>query len=221
MFCSHRELHKSISFDMTPAFLSTSDDLLDFLQQGGLREEGTHTRSRQQLSVSFDVSPAFLSTSEDLLGQPIEERVDGIGMACLHLSPSSASRSGHAHSQCTPPGGVNPMVFQRPFRQPGGIHFLVPELKQLHVPPHCNRGGDQLQFKCVYPIQEPTRYLLPDVKCDGFPYEEELVIPDRTMIYSSEVSCHPLYFNINTPFVLLPALAEVYCRHTSNVRCRL
>ena len=203
LFCRQRELQlNSVSVDITPAFLSNSNDYQDFIKQRGHNDDTTLTCWQGDLSISFDLIPAFLSiTPEDQQSHvhPIAERMDsssrpGIGMA--QISPNFPSismvfTSRSSQLQCTPPVRANniAMVFQHPIRPPEGSDIMIPELKQTYIPPQCFINGGRQQF--VYPSLEPTRYRnLPDVRCDGFPSREELhvMVPDCTMIYSSSVS---------------------------------
>ena len=113
----------------------------------------------------------------------------------LRVPPTYTSGSSqNIPPQCTPPYRANNtlLVFQRSSGLPEaeGGHFLIPAQNQLCLPPHCFRQG----IRYVYSSQYPTPYLLPYVRCDGFPSQEELrQVPYCTVIYSNPVSCVCVY----------------------------
>ena len=163
-------------------------------------EGATLTHRLSSLSISFDLVPAFLSlTPEDQQcaqliadGRDSSSRVEMDPEMSPRVPPTYSSRSGQSiQTQCTPPGRANNslFVFQRPSRPPEGSCMLIPTSRQLSCLPPQSSSNSRQQIRFVYPSPESTRYLLPDVRCDGFPSREELrLVPDCTIIYSSSVS---------------------------------
>ena len=82
-FRRQRDAIPSISFDRSPAFLSTSDDLQDFLKQVD-HDHNDDDHSQKDISVSFDLIPAFQSKSDEVCegdvpeihGPPVDEGLD-------------------------------------------------------------------------------------------------------------------------------------------------
>ena len=110
--------------------------------------------------------------------------------------------------QCTSPGRASNvcLVFQRSSGLPvaEGGQFLIPARKQLCILPQCSRDVSKFVYLSLY----PTPYLLPNVRCDGFPSREKFMqVPVCTIIYSNPVSVCVYVIQ------LVDSIALIVCLH--------
>ena len=171
--------HLSVSFDLTPAFQSTSDEVREFYKRRGgpLQEERRDPARFNERSLSHEHTDYHdHNVSQDQSSVSSERIQDN---SSHHLP----SRLYHA-------------VFPKPPVNPGH-KYIASEAKCCIQPavPGSSVGEDSPSLvKYIYNQWDPSSmsYLLPDVKRDGFPTKQLLLstrrVADSTLIYCNEVS---------------------------------